>query len=168
MLVKSGEDDERVSILANKIFDENPVDPRDKEYMLDGIVMHAKKQRMKQSIERAYGSVEEGAFTDDKFQEIVTDMKESVKFSIDTDLGVDIYDIDARYEKIKSSMGEKISTGYSQIDHYTGGGFARKELVAIQAPPGIGKCGVYNNTVEIEIDESDPLYEKIKHLLENK
>lgn len=167
-LLKSGEEEKTVDVVCSRIFDQGILDPGEKDYITDLVVMHSRKQRMKESIEKAYDTVEDGEFTDDKFQEILGNMKDSVKFSIDTDLGVDLFDIDERYLKIADALQDKISTGYSQIDLFTGGGFARKELVAIQAPPGIGKCGHFTNLVEISIDENDPLYEKIKHLLEKR
>lgn len=139
-LVKAGEDQASVDKMAIEIFGQAHLDLGEKQYITDLVVMHARKQRIKEAIERGYDTVEDGdEFTDDKFQEILYNLKESVKFSIDTDLGVDLFDIDMRYDKIKANMGEKITSGYDQIDHFTSGGFARKELVAIQAPPGIGK-----------------------------
>lgn len=165
-MVKFGEDKNTVDNLAKEIYNTPILNVGEKEYITDLVVMHARKQRMKQAIEKGYDTVEDGDFTDEKFNTILTEFKDSVKFSIDTDLGADLFDIDERYNKLAGSMGQKISTGYDQIDMFTGGGLSRKELVAIQAPPGIGKCGFFNNIVEIEIDENDPLYEKVRHLIE--
>ncbi len=138
-LVKTGEKEATVDVVIQQIFNQSILNQGEKSYITDLVVMHSRKQRMKQAIESAYDNVEEGDFTDDKFHDILTNMKESVKFSIDTNLGVDLFDIDERYNKIALAMGDKISTGFAQLDQFTGGGFARKELVAVQAPPGIGK-----------------------------
>lgn len=165
-LLKTGEKENVVDTVCNQIFKEEIIDAGEKEYITDLVVMYSRKNRMKSAIEQAYEKVEENEFTDEMYNEILSEMKDSVKFTIDTNLGIDLLDIDERYIRIANSLQEKISTGYAQIDKFTGGGFARKELVAIQAPPGIGKCGHFTNLVEISIDENDPLYEKIKHLLE--
>ena len=166
-LLKSGEEEGVVKAVMADIYGQTLLNAGEKDYITDLVVTHSRKQKMKEAIEMAYDKIEDGDFTDDKFHDILNTMKDSVKFSIDTELGVDLYDIDERYAKIALALQDKISSGYNQIDHYTGGGFARKELVAIQAPPGIGKCWVKTTHIDIEVDTNDPLYEKIKHLLEN-
>lgn len=138
-LIKSGEKQELVDVIAQQIFGQDVLDPGEKDYITDLVITYARKQRMKVAIEQAYDKVEDGEFTDEKFHDILSNMKESVKFSIDTDLGVDLFDIDERYLRIADALQDKVSTGFRQIDFFTGGGFAKKELVAIQAPPGIGK-----------------------------
>ena len=165
-LVKSGEDADIVEQVIKEIFSQTLLDAGEKQYITDLVVTHSRKQKMKEAIEKAYDKIEEGEFTDDKFHDILTSMKDSVKFSIDTELGVDLFDVDERYKKIALALQDKLSTGYNQIDMFTNGGFARKELIAVQAPPGIGKCQVYESMVNIEIDTNDPLYQKIKHLFE--
>jgi len=163
-LIKNGEDPDAVSLVIKDIFNQKILDVGEKQYITDLVVTHSRKQKMKEAIEKAYDRIEEGEFTDDKYHDILSNMKDSVKFSIDTELGVDLFDIDERYKKIALALQDKISTGYNQIDLFTAGGFARKELVAIQAPPGIGKCEFYNSLINVKIDTDDPLYEKIKHL----
>jgi len=140
ILEHKGEKPDVVDLLCADIFNPNPISSVEKDYILDKVVTHARKQKMKASIEAAYGVVDtDEHFTDEKFQEVLTSLKDSIKFSIDTELGVDLFDVDERYAKIALALQDKISSGYSQIDHYTGGGFARKELVALTAPPGLGK-----------------------------
>jgi len=163
-LVKSGEDADVVEQVIKEIFSQTLLDAGEKQYITDLVVTHSRKQKMKEAIEKAYDKIEEGEFTDDKFHDILTSMKDSVKFSIDTELGVDLFDVDERYKKIALALQDKLSTGYNQIDMFTNGGFARKELIAVQAPPGIGKCEFYNSLINVKIDTDDPLYQKIKHL----
>jgi len=163
-LIKAGVEPGIVEQIVKDIYGQTLLDVGEKQYITDLVVTYSRKQKMKEAIEKAYDKIEEGEFTDDKFHDILSTMKDSVKFSIDTELGVDLFDIDERYRKIALALQDKISTGYNQIDQYVGGGFARKELVAIQAPPGIGKCEFYNSLINVKIDTDDPLYEKIKHL----
>lgn len=66
-------------------------------------------------------------------------IKEVLKFSLDASLGVNLLDIDTRYEKLQELMRERIPTGYPQLDAILHGGWARKELYAVAAPPGVGK-----------------------------
>jgi len=102
-----------------------------------------------------------------KFDEIYSEIREVMKFNFDTSLGLNLLEIDERYEKIKALEKEKIGTGFPVFDAILHGGWSKKELYAVAAPPGTGKCQTYNVEVEIEIDNYDPLYEKIKAYLIN-
>lgn len=73
------------------------------------------------------------------FEKMNEAIKKVLKFSLDTSLGVNLLDIDERYEKLQELMRERIPTGYPQLDAILHGGWARKELYAVAAPPGVGK-----------------------------
>jgi len=139
-LTKAGENEDVVNGVVDEIFSQKIFNHGEKDYITDLVVMHARKVNVEKAIMLASDKINDGDdFTDEKFREILADVTESIKFSIDTDLGIDLFDIDERYNRIANSMGNKISTGFSNLDHITGGGFARKELHAIQGPPGLGK-----------------------------
>jgi replicative DNA helicase len=162
-LVRSGEDEEKVAVITREIYKEAiPVD--EKNYIIDQVMNHAKKQSLKQAIEEAYQNIDEGEFTDDKYQEAVDLVKNSIKFSLDTNVGVDLYDIDERYARITASLGNKIATGFSWIDGHFGGGFGRKELYCVSGPAGLGKCQKFESIVKIKMDTDDPLYQKLMDL----
>lgn len=74
-----------------------------------------------------------------KFDQIHEEIREVMKFSFDTSLGINLLDVDKRYEKIKAQEKEKVSSGYPVLDSILHGGFAKKEQYAVAAPPGVGK-----------------------------
>jgi replicative DNA helicase len=156
---------ERVDAIAKDIYGKGAIPVDEKNYIIDRVMTHAKKQSLKKAIEDVYSNIDDGEFTDDKYQEAVDKVKNSIKFSLDTNVGVDLYDIDERYSRIAASLGNKVSTGYSWIDGHFGGGFGRKELISISGPSGLGKCCLKNTKVKIKIDINDLLYDKIQHLL---
>lgn len=103
-----------------------------------------------------------------KFDDIYHEIREVMKFNFDSSLGLNLLDVDGRYEKIKALEKEKIETGFPIFNSVLNGGWAKKELYAVAAPPGIGKCPTYNTEIEIEIDENDPVYKKISKFLYDK
>lgn len=72
----------------------------------------------------------------DKMNEAI---KQVLKFTLDTSLGINLLNLDERYERLKEMMHERVPTGFPQFDAILHGGWARKELYAVAAPPGIGK-----------------------------
>lgn len=157
---------ERYEAILGRIFDASPIDPAEKDYITDEVIRLSKQKRMERAIIKSSDVLDAGDLDDEKFNEILTNVKDALQFSIDTNLGVDLYDIDERYRRILESQHERISTGYAQIDKVLGGGVSKKEEYAFQSPPGTGKCSVYDTEIEVEIDTDDPLYQKLKHLLE--
>jgi replicative DNA helicase len=74
-----------------------------------------------------------------KFDQILSEIQEVMKFNFDTSLGINILDVENRYEKIKRLEKERINTGFPILDSILHGGWAKKELYAVAAPPGVGK-----------------------------
>lgn len=97
------------------------------------------------------------------FEKMNQAMKEVLKFSLDTSLGLNLLNIDERYERLKDMLHERVPTGFPQLDALLHGGWARKELAAVASPPGIGKCATYDTEIEIEIEEDSEIYNLIKN-----
>jgi replicative DNA helicase len=111
-----------------------------KLYLLERIVTMAKKKRVSVAIEESDDIIRDGEYTDEKYQEIMTKLKDAIKYSLDTDIGVNILEVDTRYDRIKDALQDKIPSGFGHLDATAlGGGFARKEIACFLAPPGVGK-----------------------------
>lgn len=132
------EDPNVVDEIIRNIFTADPIAPVEKEYIVDKVVTHSKWQHLKEALENGYSKVADG-YSDDIYKEISTDITNSIKFGLDTNLGVDLYDITERYKRISENLKDKIPTGYSFIDREFSGGFARKECYAIGGIAGLGK-----------------------------
>jgi len=66
---------------------------------------------------------------------------------------LDYFDVENRYAKLSSFWEGRIPSGFPTLDQLLpGGGFGRKEMVAIMGPPGSGKCTVPSTEVDVEID----------------
>lgn len=111
-------------------------EPKDgtKDYIYDKTLTFIKESMMREELLKAIDLLEKG-----KLEDIETGIKKVIKFNLDTALGVQLSDIDGRYEKIKKLEVERIPTGMPQLDALLHGGWGRKELYACAAPPGIGK-----------------------------
>ena len=167
-LPKMGETEEKTDFVCRKIFDiTNPVQQVEKEYILHEVIKLSKKKRILDAIYKSSDIISEKMDLDDKdLEQIVNEFRDAAKFSIDTDLGTDLYDVDGRYNSLMSESQDKIPTGFSQLDSVLSGGWSKKELTCVMGAPGFGKCPDFNAYIDIEIDDSDPAYEKIKVFLE--
>jgi len=157
-----GIDKKKTDVYFNQIFlpkEQIDIDVAEKDYVVDEVIKFAKRARMVEAINQSIDLIEK-----DEFDKIVSIMKDALIFNLDINLGFDLYDVDARYQKIAASLANKITTGYAQIDKTLGGGWAKRELYCVMGPPGFGKCCSYNAYIDIEIDDQDPEYEKVKHL----
>lgn len=105
-----------------------------KQYIYDKTLSFIKNYLMREALLKAINHLEK-----DEFDEIEGEIKEVIKFNLDTSLGIRIADVDERYEKIKALETEKIPTGFPQLDGILGGGWGRKTLSAVASPSGIGK-----------------------------
>lgn len=130
-------------------------DPPDdtKSYIYDKTLNFIKQHMMREALLKSIDFLEK-----DNFEQIEGEIKKVVKFNLDTSLGLRLADVTERYEKIKALETERIPTGFPQLDSILNGGWGRKELYAVAAPPGIGKCQTYNTIIEIEIDENSKAY----------
>lgn len=106
----------------------------DKKFIETTVVDFAKHAKMKEAILESYDLLAEN-----KFGEINAKIQDALKFNIDVDLGVDLFDIDERYLRLEKSIEEKISTGFTNFDEKLGGGWCRKEIYCVLGPPGMGK-----------------------------
>ena len=167
-LIKAGEPEKKVKTYANHIFSEHAeLSPQEREYIIDKVTNLAKRKNIEEAVFQITDILaKDSELADEEFEEMSNKFRDALKYSMDVNIGQDLYDIDERYQAILESVQDKITTGYSQLDHVLYGGVAKKELLAFQAPPGVGKCLVYNAEVEVEIDTDDPLYQKVKHLFE--
>ena len=162
LTIRMGIDKKKTDPYYDQIFipkDQIDIDIAEKDYVTEEVIKFAKRARMVEAINESINLIEK-----DDFDRIVSLMKDALIFNLDVNLGFDLYDVDARYAKIAESLENKISTGYGQLDKILGGGWAKRELYCVMSPPGFGKCEHFNAYIDIEIDDKDPEYEKIKHL----
>lgn len=131
-----------------------------KEYIYNNTLRFIKESMMSDSLRKSIELMEEG-----KFDEIGEEIKKVLTFNLDTSLGISLDQIDERYERINKLQTDKVPTGFPQVDAILHGGWARKELYSVAAPPGVGKCQTYDTEIEIEIDENCEEYEILKNLL---
>ena len=111
-------------------------DPPDdtKGYIYDKTLNFIKQHMMREALLKSIDFLEK-----DNFEQIESEIKKVIKFNLDTSLGLRLADVTKRYEKIKALETEKVPTGFPQLDGILNGGWGRKELYAVAAPPGIGK-----------------------------
>lgn len=126
-------DKDTVKRAADVIYDQE-LSGKDKQYLLDEVKSFTKKARMRDAL---YKSVD--LLQNDSFDEINDLVKDALLFNIDIDLGIDIWKIEERYERINQLHLEKVPSGWTFIDKVLGGGFEKKSLFCFGAPPGIGK-----------------------------
>jgi len=152
----------------NQIFQEDPlINISERDYITKQVVSFAKHARMIEAVTESYRLLGEEADNDNEvvFEQVVGLVRDALMFNVDVQIGYDLFDIDARYKNLREAHLNKITTGFNQIDEVLEGGWSRKELYCFMGPPGIGKCHVYDAEIEIEIDDDDPYFNKIKHLL---
>jgi len=134
ILSKKGISKDMYSVILDRVFNTNPLDPAEKEYITEEVISFAKRARMKEAIIQSIDHLEK-----DEFETINTKVKEALMFNLDINVGYDLFDIDERYLNLATSHDNKITTGFPQFDKALDGGFARKELYSFMGPPGIGK-----------------------------
>lgn len=105
-----------------------------KSYIYDKTLNFIKQNMMREALLKSIDLLEK-----EDFDQIEGEIKNVVKFNLDTALGIKLADVEERYEKIKAMETERIPTGFPQLDGILNGGWGRKELYACAAPPGIGK-----------------------------
>ena len=103
-------------------------------YVYDKTLRFIKENMMVDKLRKAIMLLEEG-----KFDEIGEEIKKVLQFNLDTSLGVALDQIDKRYDKIAKLQTERVPTGFPQVDAILHGGWAKKELYSVAAPPGVGK-----------------------------
>ena len=159
-LIKTGDSEDRINPFLERIFDvERTLEHAEIAYVKDEVETFAIRARMKDAVMQSMDFLAE-----DNFPAITNAVKDALLFSMDIDKGIDLYDVDERYQRLAENLGDKMQTGFKALDKVLNGGWVKKELYAFMGPPGIGKCQYYNAEIEIEIDVNDPLYDKIKHL----
>jgi len=134
LLGKKGISESIYKIVTNRIFNTEPLDPTEVEYITEEVISFSKRARMKDAIMESIEHLEK-----DEFEQINEKVKDALLFNLDKDVGYDLFDIDERYANLAVSHDNKISTGFPILDRVLDGGFARKELYAFMGPPGIGK-----------------------------
>jgi replicative DNA helicase len=146
--------------IISQIYGDSPKETKD--YIYDKTLKFIKSSLIRNALIESIDLLEKN-----EFEEIEVKIKNAVKFNLDVSLGLKLADVDERYEKIKNLETERIPTGFPQFDVILNGGWGRKELYACAAPPGIGKCHTYESEIEIEIEEEDKIYDKIKIYLKS-
>ena len=134
VLLKKGMEDGLVNVITKEIFNKDKLTSLDREHILGEVETFAKRKKMKDAI---YDSV--ALLQDNNFDEINNVIQDALKFNLDTDLGYDLYDVDARYQAMADQHQEQVSTGYKKLDAILHGGWSKKELHCVMGPPGIGK-----------------------------
>lgn len=168
-LIKTGETENRVNNLVDYIYNGefNDISGAEREYVIEKVTNLAKRKRIEEAVFNITDVLaKETDLEGEDFEHMESKFRDALKYTMDVKIGQDLYDIDDRYQAILEGVHEKMTTGYDQLDHVLYGGFAKKELIAFQAPPGVGKCCHIDSQVEVEIDTDDPLYQKVKHLFE--
>lgn len=132
-LKKGGIDKDMYEKPVEMIYDEDLSD-HDRDYLLEEVKTFSKHSKMRDALYKSVELLEKNDF--DEINELV---KDALLFNIDIDLGVNIWDIDGRYENITSMHAEKVPSGWSFLDKQLDGGFGGKELYCFGAPAGIGK-----------------------------
>lgn len=105
-----------------------------KKYIYDNTLRFIKESMMSDSLRKSIELMEDG-----KFDEIGEEIKKVLVFNLDTSLGISLAQIDERYERINKLQTERVPTGFPQVDSILHGGWAKKELYSVAAPPGVGK-----------------------------
>ena len=160
MLQNMGEQQQIIDVIVRKIYLTTlQIDTAERDYITKEVVTFAKRARMIDAIGQSLDLIDKN-----DFEKIVQITKDALLFNLDIQSGYDLYDVDARYKSLFDSMQNVVSTGYTQIDSVLNGGWRKKECCCIAGAPGMGKCAKYDAYIDIEIDDEDPEYEKIKHL----
>jgi replicative DNA helicase len=105
-----------------------------KSYIYDKTLEFVKHNLMIQALTKSIDLLDKG-----KFDEIEAQIKEVVKFNLDTRLGVQLSDIDKRYERIRALETDRIPSGFPLLDAILHGGWGGKEIYAVATGPGVGK-----------------------------
>jgi replicative DNA helicase len=109
-------------------------DDSKQEYIYDKTREFIKNNMMREGLLESVNLLEKS-----KYDEIYHIIKNIVSYNMDVSLGVSIFDIDTRYERIKEMETDRVGTGFPSLDAVLKGGWSKKELYAVAAPPGIGK-----------------------------
>jgi replicative DNA helicase len=139
-LTQNKESEDGIDLVCTRIFNTAIAPSQEKDMILDDVISRSKKRKIRDAI--VEGSVllsEKTDLDDSDMEQIVNKLRDAVKFSIDTNLGYDLYDIDARYNSMLADTSEKIPTGYGQINSILNGGWSKKEIACILGAPGFGK-----------------------------
>ena len=134
ILIKKGQIKERIEPFLTRIFETEAIDPTEKEYITEEVTKFGKRARMKEAILESVDLLES-----DDFGAITEKVRQALLFNMNVNVGLDLFDVDERFRLLKDSTGNKLPTGYGQLDKVLGGGWAKKELYAFMGPPGIGK-----------------------------
>ena len=122
--------------ITDEVLDSVYTEPDDdkQEYIYDKTREFIKNNMMREGLLESVNLLEKS-----KFDEIFHIVKKIVTYNMDLSLGVNIFEVDERYEKIKALETDKVGTGFPALDAILKGGWAKKELYSVAAPPGIGK-----------------------------
>lgn len=134
MLLKKGQTKERIEPYIERIFETEIIDPTEKDYITEEVTKFGKRARMKEAILESVDLLEV-----DDFGAITDKVKQALLFNMNVNVGLDLFDVDERFKLLKLSTGNKLSTGFGQLDKVLDGGWSKKELYAFMGPPGIGK-----------------------------
>jgi replicative DNA helicase len=120
-----------------KIYCDPPEDS--KKYMYDKMFEFMQYNVMMSALKNSVDFLEKR-----KFSEIYSEIRKASLFTMDTSLGVSIFDVDKRYERINAMEQDRITTGFPQLNRILGGsidsgGWANKGIYCVAAPPGFGK-----------------------------
>lgn len=141
-LIKAGEPESKVEKFVDYIFtnDVKNINPQEREYVIDKVTSLAKRKNIEEAVFNITDILaKDSELNDDDFETMSNKFRDALKYSMDVNIGQDLYDIDERYQAIFDSIQDKITSGYNQLDYVLSGGFAKKELTAFAAPPGVGK-----------------------------
>lgn len=133
-----GEDEElrfQYKVLIDSIYDE-PIKQKSK-YIETEIINKIKRHRVITSMFLAKARLDKGAIDEG----IVSLFEDALDVNFDFDMGTSITDVDKVVSMINYFNDESnvVSTGVTKLNDMLNGGFHKKELYVLAAPPGIGK-----------------------------
>jgi replicative DNA helicase len=119
-------------------FEENYFQPDRtvEEYLLNEVIDKIKK---KEFVKLVFTAAAECDKDKPELEPLLEQFKDIINIQPISDIGLDYYDLDARFSKLQEQDGDKLPTSIPIIDNSLGGGLSAKELYAIAAPPGVGK-----------------------------
>lgn len=136
---------EEVTVYLNKIASQMyaPIEGEvDLEEIEELTINFIKENRVYESMISAQEDMQEG-----NYEKIVSKMEDAVRVSFDKDLGLSIRESEKVFERMDEELNSDrvISSGFSNFDSLTDGGFFPNELYVFGGIPGTGKTMLLGN-----------------------
>ena len=110
--------------------------PLNRDFLLTETIDLIRHQEMKRFVMDAFKEVDK---KNPNFDDLEDKLRKVINIQPTHDLGLFYFDLDERFQRIKSQSVERTACGIPSMDRALGGGLGKKELVCVAAPPGAGK-----------------------------